>query len=159
VKGNRATAYFAAVVAVAAVLVSVPAKAFADFSSNTSASLTSTVAKLGSAVPGQTATTQCDVSGTFSNRKFTNTITVKPFTPVSGATGYELLAYTPDGTLEDTSAATPGAGGTLTLVLTRSDQVTGWTYLIKAKRYFAATNTWTSLSVAKTAPVTKTNCT
>ncbi|MDQ0620076.1 hypothetical protein [Arthrobacter globiformis] len=157
-RGNKVTAYIAAVVTFAALLVSVPAMAFAAFTSSTAAPLTSTVAMLGTPVPGQDATTQCVMTGSGGSRKYTNVISIKPFGSASGATSYELLVYSPNKKLEGSGPGVPATGGTVTVVLTNGDAATGWTYVIKANRTFNATNTWTSLSATQTAPVTKTSC-
>lgn len=156
-RGNKLTAYIAAVVVFAAVLVCAPGMAVAAFSASTGASLTSTVATLGAPVPGAAATHACTVQGSGPNRTYINVISVKPFSAAAAATGYELRVLRPGGQVAATSAGTPAAGGSVTVTLTLADSASGWTYVIRANRMFNATNTWTTDSVASPAPVSNTN--
>lgn len=155
--GAKAVARLAATMVLAAALLGLPAMSFAAFSSTTSASLTSSVAKLDAPVPGQPATTQCTKQGVLI-RTYKNVITIKPFGAVTGATAYDLLLYAPDGAVAASGSATSADGGTLTVTLTLTDSETGWTYVIRAKRAFSPDNMWTSLSARTMAPVTKTAC-
>lgn len=155
-RGNKVTAYIAAIVVFAAVLVCTPGMAVAAFSSSTGASFTSTVATLGAPVPGQAATrTSCTSQGSGGNRTYTNVISVKAFGAAAGASGYELRVLTPSGQLAGSSIGTPATGGTVTVIVNQATSPNGWAYVIRANRTFNATNTWTTDSVANTAPVSK----
>lgn len=155
--GEKSVARLAAITVFVTAFVGLPTITFAAFSSTTSASLSSSVAKLDAPVPGQPATTQCTNQGVLI-RTYKNVITIKPFDAVTGATAYDLLLYAPDGAVAASGSATPADGGTLTVTLTLTDSETGWTYVIRANRAFSADNTWTSLSARTMAPVTKTAC-
>lgn len=151
---NRISAHLAAGLVVAGTLVSVQAMAFAAFSSTTGASLTSSVAMLDKAATGQAMVTDvCTRKSNGSKKPYTHVVTVKQFGAVAGVTGYELNVYGPDETLAAATAATPVAGGTVTLVLDSSDQTVGWTFVIRASRQFTAT-TWTSQSDPRAVPLT-----
>lgn len=150
---NKISAHLAAGLVIAAAVVSVPAMAFAAFSSATGASLTSSVARLDKAAIGQAVVTDvCTRKNNGAKTPYTHVVTVRPFGAVAGATGYELNVYGPDGTLAAATAATPVAGGTVTLILDPTDQTGGWTYVIRASRQFNAT-TWTSQSDPRTVPL------
>jgi hypothetical protein len=151
---NKISAHLAAGLVIAATVVSVPAMAFAAFSSTTGASLTSSVARLDKAATGQAVVTDvCTRRNNGAKTPYTHVVTVRQFGAVAGATGYELNVYGPDGTLAAAPAPTPAAGGTVTLTLDTSDQTVGWTFVIRASRQFNAT-TWTSQSDPRAVPLT-----
>lgn len=146
---NKISAHLAA-----GTLVSVQGMALAAFSSTAGASLTSSVALLDKAATGQAMVTDvCTRKSNGSKKPYTHVVTVKQFGAVAGVTGYELNVYGPDGNVAATTAATPVAGGTVTLTLDPSDQTDGWTFVIRASRQFSAT-TWTSQSGPRTVPLT-----